>query len=68
MSEPTGPYWCPYCEAVILLDGEPATTQAEAYWHAYDHKDIAPYAHDVAQAFEKAQTVDAGQHVPESES
>lgn len=46
------PYYCPWCEAVIVVDGEIATSEADAYWHAYDHRDKGPYAVAVTEAFE----------------
>lgn len=56
-----GPFWCPYCEAIIVLDGEIATKEADAYWHTYDHQDVAPYAFQVFEEFTQLSTVETEQ-------
>lgn len=56
------PYYCPWCEALIAIDGELATTEADAYWHAYDHRDKGPYAVTVMEAFERPDVVETDQH------
>ena len=58
----SGPWWCPWCEAVIVKDGEIVTSDADAYWHAYDHCDKGPYAGVVMDAFEVLETVETEQH------
>lgn len=57
-----GPFWCPWCKAVITLDGEPVTEESGAYWHAYEHRDKGPYAVTVMEAFERLDTVAADPH------
>ncbi|RDZ39389.1 hypothetical protein C5B91_20035 [Haloferax sp. Atlit-10N] len=56
------PFWCPWCEAVITLDGEPATEWAEAYWHSYDHQDKGLYAVVVTDQFQRVETIETEQH------
>lgn len=57
-----GPYWCTWCEAVIVIDGEFATEEAEAYWHAYDHMAKGPTAVEVMDGFEHLDVVETEQH------
>ncbi|WP_148708205.1 hypothetical protein [Haloferax sp. Atlit-12N] len=56
------PFWCPWCKGVITLDGEPATSEVDAYWHAYDHQDKGPYAVLVAEEFTRVNTTETEQH------
>lgn len=56
------PWWCPWCEAIIVKDGEIVTDAADAYWHAYDHRDKGPYAGTVMDGFEVLDTVKTEQH------
>ena len=56
---PGGPFWCPWCEAVITLDGEPVTEGKDAYWHTYDHRDKASDAVVVLDEFLRLNTVTA---------
>ena len=56
------PWWCPWCEAVIVIDGEAVTDEADTYWHAYDHRDKGPYAVTVMEAFEVLDTVETDPH------
>jgi len=60
-----GPYWCPWCEAVITVKGQIATSEGEAYWHTYDHMDKGPYSGDVLEAFEPLPTVEASDNIPD---
>lgn len=62
MSENNLPFWCPWCEAIIMIDGELATEEGQIYWHAYDHRDKGPYAATVMEAFERVETVETEQH------
>jgi len=55
------PYWCPYCKAVIMVDGEICTEEQQAYWHTYDHMDVAPYAMLVLEDFEVLDVVETNQ-------
>ncbi|WP_135302615.1 ASCH domain-containing protein [Haloarcula amylovorans] len=57
------PWYCPWCEAVITLDGEVVTSEGGAYWHAYDHRDKGSYAVTVMEAFEVLDTVETEQHL-----
>ena len=57
------PWWCPWCEAIIIKDGEVVTDAADAYWHSYNHRDKGPYAGEVMDAFEVLPTVETEQHL-----
>ncbi|NHN40504.1 hypothetical protein G9C85_02480 [Halorubellus sp. JP-L1] len=57
-----GPLWCPWCKAVIAIDGELVTSEGGAYWHAYDHRDKGSHAVTVMEAFEVLDTVETEQH------
>lgn len=61
-NEVSGPWYCPWCEAVLTINGEIVTDEANAYWHAYDHRDKGPYAHVVMEAFDVLDTVSTSQH------
>jgi hypothetical protein len=56
------PWWCPWCEAIIVKEGEIVTDESDAYWHAYDHRDKGPHAVTVMEAFEVLDTVETEQH------
>jgi hypothetical protein len=60
--QPDAPWYCPWCEAVIVIDGEIVTGESDAYWHAYDHREKGPYAVTVMEAFEVLDTVETEQH------
>lgn len=65
--ETVAPWWCPWCEAVIVIEGELVTDESDAYWHAYDHRDKGPYAVIVMEAFEQLDTVETDQHKIETQ-
>ena len=67
MTDIAGPWYCHWCDSVITLGGELVTEEADAYWHAYDHQDCAPYAFEVMERFEQLDTVAADEHVPQTD-
>lgn len=62
LSTPDAPYYCPWCEAVIAIEGEVVTRRADAYWHTYDHMDKAPDAMLVLEEFERLDIEETEQH------
>jgi len=56
------PFYCPWCEALIVIEGELVTSEADVYWHAYDHREKGKHAAVVMEAFERLDTVETEQH------